>query len=44
MCNPKYLKLDELKHLPDLAHAHNCDRILERYASILLAGKNFPGR
>ena len=35
------LKLDELKHPPDLSHARIYDRILERCAPILLAGKNF---
>ena len=35
------LKLDELKHPPDLAHARIYDRILERCAPILFAGKNF---
>ena len=35
------LKLDELKHPPDLAHARIYDRILERCAPILIAGKNF---
>ena len=35
------LKLDELKHPPDLAHAHIYDRILERCAPILFDGKNF---
>ncbi len=35
------LKLDELKHPPDLAHACIYDRILERCAPILFAGKNF---
>ena len=34
-------KLDELKHPPDLAHARIYDRILERCAPILFAGKNF---
>ena len=33
--------LDELKHPPDLAHARIYDRILERCAPILFAGKNF---
>ncbi len=37
------LKLDELKHPPDLAHARIYDRILERCAPILFAGKNFRG-
>ena len=35
------LTLDELKHPPDLAHARIYDRILERCAPILFAGKNF---
>ena len=35
------MKLDELKHPPDLAHARIYDRILERCAPILFAGKNF---
>ena len=35
------LKLDELKHPPDLSHARIYDRILERCAPILFAGKNF---
>ncbi len=35
------LKLDELKHPPDLAHARIYDRILECCAPILFAGKNF---
>ena len=35
------LKLDELKHPPDLAYARIYDRILERCAPILFAGKNF---
>ena len=35
------LKLDELKHPPDLAHARIYNRILERCAPILFAGKNF---
>ena len=35
------LKLDELKHPSDLAHARIYDRILERCAPILFAGKNF---
>ena len=35
------LKLDQLKHPPDLAHARIYDRILERCAPILFAGKNF---
>ena len=35
------LKLDELKCPPDLAHARIYDRILERCAPILFAGKNF---
>ena len=35
------LKLDEIKHPPDLAHARIYDRILERCARILFAGKNF---
>ena len=35
------LKLDEIKHLPDFAHARIDDRILERCAPILFAGKNF---
>ena len=35
------LKLDELKHPRDLAHARIYDRILERCAPILFAGKNF---
>ena len=35
------MKLDELKHPPDLAHARIYDRILECCAPILFAGKNF---
>lgn len=35
------LKLAELKNPPDLAHARIYDRILERCATILFAGKNF---
>ena len=35
------LKLDELKHPLDLSHARIYDRILERCAPILFAGKNF---
>ena len=35
------LKLGELKSPPDLAHARIYDRILERCAPILFAGKNF---
>ena len=35
------LKLSELKNPPDLAHARIYDRILERCAPILFAGKNF---
>ena len=35
------LKLAELKNPPDLAHARIYDRILERCAPILCAGKNF---
>ena len=35
------LKLGELKNPPDLAHARIYDRILERCAPILFAGKNF---
>ena len=35
------LKLDEIKHPPDLAHARIYDRILERCVPILFAGKNF---
>jgi len=35
------LKLAELKHPPDLAHTRIYDRILERCAPILFAGKNF---
>lgn len=35
------LKLVELKNPPDLAHARIYDRILERCAPILSAGKNF---
>ena len=35
------LCLDEIKHPPDLAHARIYDRILERCAPILFAGKNF---
>ena len=35
------LKLDELKRPPDLAHTRIYDRILERCAPILFAGKNF---
>ena len=34
------LKLAELKNPPDLAHARIYDRILERCAPILFAGKN----
>ena len=35
------LKLDEIKHPPDIAHARIYDRILERCAPILFAEKNF---
>ena len=35
------LKLDEIKNLPDLAHARIYDRILERCAPVLFSGKNF---
>ena len=35
------LELAELKNPPDLAHARIYDRILERCAPILFAGKNF---
>ena len=35
------MKLNELKHPPDLAHARIYDRILECCAPILFAGKNF---
>lgn len=35
------LKLEEIKNPPDLAHARIYDRILERCAPILFAGKNF---
>ena len=35
------MKLDELKHPPDLAHARIYDRILECCTPILFAGKNF---
>ena len=35
------LKLDEIKHPSDLAHARIYDRILERCAPILFAGKDF---
>ena len=35
------LKLDEIKHPPDLAHARIYDRILERCAPILFSRKNF---
>ena len=35
------LTLDEMKNLPDLAHARIYDRILERCAPILFDGKNF---
>ncbi len=35
------LKLAKLKNPPDLAPAHIYDRILERCAPILFAGKNF---
>lgn len=35
------LKLDELKHPADLAHARIYERILERCAPILFDGKNF---
>jgi len=35
------LKLDELKHPTDLAHARIYDRILERCAPILVTGRNF---
>ena len=34
-------KLAELKNPPDLAHARIYDRILERCAPLLFAGKNF---
>ena len=34
-------KRQELKNPPDLAHARIYDRILERCAPILFAGKNF---
>ena len=35
------LRLEEMKKPPDLAHARIYDRILERCAPILFAGKNF---
>ena len=35
------LKLEEIKNPPDLAHARIYDRILERCAPVLFAGKNF---
>ena len=35
------LKLEEIKNLPDLAHARIYDRILERCAPVLFSGKNF---
>lgn len=35
------LRLEEIKKPPDLAHARIYDRILERCAPILFAGKNF---
>ena len=35
------LKLDGIKNPPDLAHTRIYDRILERCAPILFAGKNF---
>ena len=35
------LKLEEIKNTPDLAHARIYDRILERCAPVLFAGKNF---
>ena len=35
------LKLDEMKHPTDLAHARIYDRILERCAPVFFAGKNF---
>ena len=35
------LRLKEMKKPPDLAHARIYDRILERCAPILFAGKNF---
>ena len=35
------LRLEEIKNPPDLAHARIYDRILERCAPILFAGKNF---
>lgn len=38
---PTILKLAELKNPPDLTHARIYDRILERCAPILFAGKNF---
>ena len=41
MIIPTNLKLAELKNPPDLAHARIYDRILERCAPILFAGKNF---
>ena len=35
------LKLEEIKNLPDLAHARIYDHILERCAPVLFSGKNF---
>lgn len=35
------LRLEEIKNPPDLAHARIYDRILERCAPVLFAGKNF---
>ena len=35
------LRLEEIKNPPDLAHARIYDRLLERCAPILFAGKNF---
>ena len=35
------MKLDELKHPPDLAHARIYDRLLEMCAPIRFSGENF---
>ena len=35
------LKLEEIKKPPGLAHTRIYDRIMERYAPVLFAGKNF---
>lgn len=35
------LKLEEIKNPPDLAHARVYERIPERCAPVLFAGKNF---